>query len=206
MRIFSRGFLRIPLAVIRCVCEGDAMSEIPTTPRSRGRKIQALRDLFLGGWSPEKTAQCLVLGTVISIFPIPGAATLLCAGAAVRLRLNLPAIQAINWMMAGLQLALIIPFIHAGGWIIQGTEFVLSRAEMQALMQQGFFAFMTVAGEWVIQAIIGWLAAAVPVSVLVYFILTMMLRFVAERRSAAARMSRTDSYPQTNSAPGNQNG
>lgn len=66
------------------------------------------------GITPEKIALTLALGSVLGIFPILGATTLLCAVAGVWLRLNQPIIQLVNYLVYPVQIVLLIPFYRAG--------------------------------------------------------------------------------------------
>jgi uncharacterized protein (TIGR03437 family) len=56
-------------------------------------------DLLRQGITPEKVALSIALGVTLGIFPVLGSTTILCAAAAVVLRLNLPAIQAVNYLI-----------------------------------------------------------------------------------------------------------
>lgn len=138
--------------------------------------MRPLKELFLGGWSAEKTAQCLVLGSVLSLFPVLGTTSILCLLAAWRLRLNLPAIQAVNWLLAGVQLLLIIPFISAGHWLLGGVKCVMSRADLYALAGQGARTFAAVMATWMGQAVAGWVLIAVPLAVFAYWLILFLLR------------------------------
>ena len=67
--------------------------------RKPPRLMQSLRDLALRGMSPEAMALSIALGFVLGVFPVPGCPTLLCALAALALRLNGPAVQAVNYLV-----------------------------------------------------------------------------------------------------------
>ena len=56
-------------------------------------------DLLRQGITPEKIALSIALGAVLGIFPVLGSTTLLCAAAAFILRLNMPAIQVVNFLI-----------------------------------------------------------------------------------------------------------
>ena len=56
--------------------------------------------LLTQGITPEKIALSLAFGIVLGIFPVPGSTTMLCAAAAVVFRLNLPAIQLVNYVVS----------------------------------------------------------------------------------------------------------
>ena len=73
-------------------------------------KILKLTKVLLGeGLSVEKISLCIALGTALGIFPVVGSTTLMSAIAALVLRLNLPAIQAVNYLVYPLQLVLLAP-------------------------------------------------------------------------------------------------
>ena len=69
------------------------------------------------GIAPRRLALTLALGFAIGCIPVVGIPTLVCAGLAVALRLNLPAIQAANYVAMPFQVALIVPFVRLGGWL-----------------------------------------------------------------------------------------
>jgi uncharacterized protein (DUF2062 family) len=73
------------------------------------RVFAPLIALLAEGVTPRKLAMSLALGIVIGLVPILGVSTALCALAAVALRLTMPAIQLVNYLLTPLQLLLIIP-------------------------------------------------------------------------------------------------
>ena len=70
------------------------------------------------GITPRRLALTLALGFAIGCIPVVGIPTALCALLALALRLNLPAIQAANYLVMPLQLVLIVPFVRLGGWLL----------------------------------------------------------------------------------------
>lgn len=69
--------------------------------------------------SPEKVARAVALAVVLGVFPVLGSTTLLCAGVAAALRLNLPLMQLVNWVIYPLQIALLIPLMSVGTALFQ---------------------------------------------------------------------------------------
>ncbi len=63
------------------------------------RLVQPVVALLTQGVTPEKIALSLAMGIGLGIFPVLGSTTLLCAAAAIIFRLNLPAIQLINFFV-----------------------------------------------------------------------------------------------------------
>ena len=133
------------------------------------------------GITPGRLAVTLALGFAIGCVPVVGAPTLLCAGLAIALRLNLPAIQAANYAAMPFQLALILPFVRLGGHFhlfdrsagpaatgMLPLSLNLLHIPPAQIAQQ----FAGFAG----QAMIGWLLVALPVVPLISMALTFMLR------------------------------
>ena len=83
-------------------------------------------DLLRQGITPEKIALSLAIGICLGVFPILGTTTVLCTVAAIVFRLNLPAIQLVNYFVYPLQLALLIPFIRLGEALLGAPHVRLS--------------------------------------------------------------------------------
>jgi uncharacterized protein (DUF2062 family) len=92
-------------------------------------------DLLRQGITPEKIAQSLAFGIVLGVFPVLGSTTILCALAAIVFRLNLPAIQLVNYLIYPLQLALLIPFIRFGEVLFRAPHLPLSLPMMFAMIR-----------------------------------------------------------------------
>ncbi len=145
--------------------------------------------LWLGqGISPQRLAVTLALGFAVGCIPVIGIPTVLCAGLALALRLNLPAIQAANYAAMPLQFALIVPFVRLGGrittWLpgAESTRFVVPRA-VEHISGLNIASRMTgMAG----QALLAWLVAAVPAVLLMTLALNLMLRRIPVLRNAQA--------------------
>lgn len=73
--------------------------------------LEPILTLLRQGITPEKIALSLAFGIGLGIFPVLGVATILCTVIALALRLNLAAIQIVNYLASPVQLLLIIPFV-----------------------------------------------------------------------------------------------
>jgi uncharacterized protein (DUF2062 family) len=136
------------------------------------------------GISPLRLALTLALGFAVGCIPVVGIPTVLCAGLALALRLNLPAIQAANYAAMPLQLALIVPFVRLGGWIFSAhkAQFLGPRA-LEHLSALTLAKHMSgLAGE----ALLAWLIAAIPAVLLMTAALNLMLRRIPVLRNAEA--------------------
>lgn len=97
------------------------------------RLIQPVLTLLKEGVTPEKIALSVAFGIVLGTFPVLGTTTLLCAVAALVLKLNLPAIQLVNYFMYPVQLLLILPFARMGEHILHARPTPLSLPQMFAM-------------------------------------------------------------------------
>ena len=74
------------------------------------------------GMAPRQLAFTLALGFAIGCIPLLGVTTGICALLALILRLNMPAIQAANWLAMPLQMVLLVPFLRLGQWLFRGQS------------------------------------------------------------------------------------
>jgi uncharacterized protein (DUF2062 family) len=127
-----------------------------------------MRRLMMQGMSPRKIALTLALGVVLGVFPIMGATSLLCAAAAAVLGLNMPAIQAVNYVMYPVQLLLIVPFIRLGEALFRANQTSLTLAQMIALTAHGFRPAVHALWIFAVQGIAAWLLIA-PLALGVFY-------------------------------------
>lgn len=137
------------------------------------------------GISPRRLALTLALGFAVGCIPVVGIPTVLCAGLALALGLNQPAIQAANYAAMPLQLVLIVPFARLGGrlfstapsaaglWLHLPTRLPLSS------VMAGSATFMG-------HALAAWLLFAVPAVLLLFAPLTLALRRIPALAAAEA--------------------
>jgi uncharacterized protein (DUF2062 family) len=136
------------------------------------------------GISPRRLALTLALGCAIGCIPVVGIPTVVCAGLALALRLNLPAIQAANYAVMPLQLALIVPFVRLGGWLIASGGSQALKAG--ALLHSSPLQVVTQMGSLAGQALLAWVLIAVPAVLLLTFTLTRLLRRIPAVAAAEA--------------------
>src|SRR5437868_2134446 len=91
----------------------NSVSDAPASFWQR-RVVALILAQLRQGITPEKIALTIALGTALGIFPILGSSTVLCAITAIRLRLNQPIIQLVNYLVYPLQLVLLLPFYRSG--------------------------------------------------------------------------------------------
>jgi uncharacterized protein (DUF2062 family) len=126
------------------------------------------------GISPRRLALTLALGFAIGCFPVVGIPTALCALLALALRLNLPAIQAANYLVMPLQFVLIVPFVRLGGWLLASGPNQVTKAG--GLLHASPINVLLGLGGLAGHAMLAWLVLAVPAVALMTFTLTVLLR------------------------------
>lgn len=139
------------------------------------------------GISPRRLALTIALGFVVGCIPIVGLPTAVCVAIALAFRLNLPAIQAANYLAMPFQVALIVPLVRLGSKIAplathprlpwpHSPEEVLAHSP-QLVIQIGGMAG---------QALFAWLLLAIPVVALLTVGLTALLRRIPVVAAAEA--------------------
>jgi uncharacterized protein (DUF2062 family) len=124
------------------------------------RMIRPIVGLLKQGITPEKIALSLALGIVLGIFPVIGVTTLLCIAAAFLFKLNLPAIQLVNYLVYPLQLVLLLPFYRAGEWLFRAEHLPLSVKEILAMMDEDLWETILFLWETTANAMVVWVLLA----------------------------------------------
>lgn len=130
----------------------------------RRRLLDPILGLLKQGLAPRELALCLALGTGIGLFPVLGVSTPLLALIALVQRLNLAAIQLVNYLIYPLQLLLIIPFVRLGEAITGAPRQPLTIEAGLALMAQGVWHAVVTLWDAIIHAALGW-AIIVPLGI-----------------------------------------
>jgi len=92
------------------------------------------------------------------------------------LHLNLPAIQIVNWLVYPLQIVLLLPFIRFGEMIYRAPPLPLNTTQLLALVRAGAWAATKQLWRSGIHAITAWTLVAPFAALLIYAILTPLLR------------------------------
>jgi uncharacterized protein (DUF2062 family) len=155
-----------------------SLDEREPTPPARGEPISRGRELFgrhisqplagqlRRGVTPTRLAWSIALGMCLSLLPVPGTTTALCAVAAYFLGLNPVAIQVANFAAAPVQLVLFLPFIQLGQRLFRGPPLPLTQVDLSAALALGAASFMGRFGMALLQAVVVWALCAVPLAVL----------------------------------------
>lgn len=153
----------------------------------RRRIARPIVELLRQGETPEKMALSLALGVALGVFPILGTTTALCALVAFIWRLNLPAIQIVNYFVYPLQIVLLIPFFRLGERLFGAPHLPISVAQIYALVHASFWGATRFLWTTIWHATIVWCLIAPVFVALAYLILVPLLRRVVRRQSRRQR-------------------
>ena len=126
--------------------------------------------------TPEKIALSVALGAALGMIPVLGWSTTLCAIAAIVLRLNLPAIQIVNYFVYPAQIALLMPFFRLGENFFRAPHFPISVPQIYGLFHAGAWIAVKLLWTTIWHAIVVWGMMAPFFVGLVYAVLLPLLR------------------------------
>ena len=153
----------------------------------RRRITGPILDLLRQGVTPEKIAISIALGITLGVTPVLGSTSILCFLAAVALRLNLPAIQLVNYLVYPLQFALLIPFFRMGEWIFAAQPANVSVAHVLELIRADVWSAITILWTATLHALVAWLAAGSLAALAMYLVLAPALRWLSATLRPEAR-------------------
>ncbi len=152
------------------------------TGRIRTKILNLITSLLKEGVSLRKISLCIALGVALGIFPVLGTTTLLCTIAAVCFRLNLPAIQVVNYAVYPLQLILLAPFYGAGSWAFGDGRWSDIGEDLLEMLKNDFWGSVASIWDMTLYAVIVWLIISPLLVVLLYSLLKPMVRSLATSR------------------------
>ena len=132
------------------------------------------------GMAPRQLAFTLALGFAIGCIPLLGVTTAICALLALVLRLNMPAIQAANWLAMPLQVLLLIPFLRLGQWLFPGETISLNPEQILSQIETSPWHSTLEMGGLFGHALLAWLLMAAPALLLMTLLLTPLMQRVSK--------------------------
>ncbi len=145
--------------------------------------------LLRQGVTPEKIALSIALGAALGVFPCIGWTTALCAIAALVLRLNLPAIQIVNYFMYPAQIALLIPLFRLGEKLFRTPHLPVSLPQLQTLIHAGVWQAIRLLWTTTWHAMVVWSLVAPVFAATIYVILLPLLRHALRKQAPQAAES-----------------
>ncbi|MBM3756944.1 MAG: DUF2062 domain-containing protein [Acidobacteria bacterium] len=153
----------------------------------RRKILNPVLDLLRQGITPEKIALSIALGITLGVTPVLGSTSILCFLAAVLLRLNLPALQLVNYLVYPLQFALLVPFIRVGGWILSVPPVRITVGEIIALIRADVWNAIATLWTATLHALLAWFMFGSLASLAIYVLLAPVLRRLSQSLQAGTR-------------------
>ncbi len=147
--------------------------------------IAPVISLLKQGLTPEKIALSIAFGITLGVFPVLGSTTLLCTLAVFIFRLNLPAIQLVNFLVYPLQILLMIPFFQAGAFLFNAESIPLSAKQVIAMINDDLWGALQLLWDTSLHAVVVWLLVGPIATSFLYYILTPVIRKLSGRTHAA---------------------
>jgi uncharacterized protein (DUF2062 family) len=147
--------------------------------------IRPLLELLRQGVTPEKLSLSIALGAVFGMLPIIGWNTALCAVIALIWRLNLPAIQMVNYFVYPLQIVLLLPFFRLGEKLFRAPHLPLSVTQILAMVRANFWSAIQLLWTTTWHALVVWALIAPFVAAFLYLLLLPALRRVLSKTQLA---------------------
>jgi hypothetical protein len=138
--------------------------------------ITPLHNQLKQGVSPDKLALAVVFGIALGVFPVLGATSLLCAAAALLFRLNMPAIQLINYVVYPLQFVFYIPYFKMGAWLFNQPGNDLNITKILDMLKADLLGAIDHLWLANVRAIAAWCITAPVAGLLLYYVLFFFFR------------------------------
>ncbi|WP_263353598.1 DUF2062 domain-containing protein [Acidicapsa acidisoli] len=154
------------------------------------RRFEAAQEKILEwlqcGLAPRQLAFTLALGFAIGCIPLLGVTTAICALLAMMLRLNMPAIQAANWVAMPLQVVLLIPFLRLGHWLFRGESVAFNPAQLLLQIEAAPWHSLVQMSGLFGHAVVAWMITAGPALALFTILLTPLMHRISRLVPVAA--------------------
>jgi uncharacterized protein (DUF2062 family) len=145
----------------------------------RERIVALIMAQLMQGVAPQKMALSIALGFSLGVIPVLGVTTALCAFAAIRLKLNQPVIQLVNWLVYPLQLAWLLIFVRIGEWITRAPQMSFSLPELVQKFHESPGRFFQEFGVSGLHGLIAWLFIAPFLTAIIFLVLLSPLKKLA---------------------------
>lgn len=165
-----------------------AVPEPPPRTWVQRRLIDPFMSLLKAGLAPGSLALTAGLGVAFGLAPTFGITTLVSTAVALRLKLNVAAMQLVCHVLSPVQLLLFLPFLRWGATLLgHGQEVAhLSMAQLKQMLKvDGWRHVLHLLWRAELGALMIWAVAAVPVVLGLYFGLRPVFKkFIAKQEAA----------------------
>lgn len=140
------------------------------------RFVRPLAALLSQGMPPDRIALSMAVALSLSVIPLLGTATGLCLLVAFAFRLNVAAMQVVNWAATPIQFALLWPFYHFGARLAGLPALSYTPASLREAAQADPFGLLDLLWRHMLAGTALWLVLAVPATGLLVRLFLPLLR------------------------------
>ncbi|NCO62392.1 MAG: DUF2062 domain-containing protein [Flavobacteriales bacterium] len=140
--------------------------------------LKKIKKPFQQGLSRYAIIKAIIVGLLISIFPVFGVTTLLLTAVSIKFKLNLPVMIVVSYLATPLQFMLFMPFIHVGETIFNTRHTLLTVQEIKEAFDVSFIDTLRQLIFELICGISGWSLIALPISFLTILLINKIFRFI----------------------------
>ena len=133
------------------------------------RVIQPLLSFLKQGVSPEKLSLTLALGISFGIIPFFGVNSIILAVLAVLFRLNIAAIQIVNYAVYLLQIVFFIPFLKLGQVLFLDSKIKMNFDRIFEQITINFSESIVEIWQIILAGLTAWLLLSIPLSFIIYY-------------------------------------
>ncbi|WP_151088255.1 DUF2062 domain-containing protein [Hymenobacter baengnokdamensis] len=165
-----------------------ALPEPPPRTWIQRRLIDPFMSLLKAGLKPSSLALTAGLGVAFGLAPTFGITTLVSTAVALKLRLNVAAMQLVCHLLSPVQILILLPFLRWGATLLgHGHEVAhLSMAQIKMMVKvNGWSHVLHLLWRAELGALMIWLVAAIPVVLALYVGLQPLFRRFLKRQEAA---------------------
>lgn len=146
---------------------------------------QKFTNLLKQGLSPKELALSISVAALIGVFPIYGTTTFILAFLALKMRLNMPIMLALSYILTPVQILLIIPFARFGEFFLGIETLGMDLETLQNAYAEGFLVVISKYSGRLLLATVSWILVAVPVAVFLYILLFQIFRAIKSGRKGS---------------------
>ncbi len=128
----------------------------------KNKVLSPLLAFLKQGMSPHKLSLTLALGLIFGVMPFLGISTSLLVLIAIILKLNIPAIQLVNYAAYVIQITLFVPFLKSGQFIFNGPELPFELSNVIGMLQTQFWGTLEAIWEINLLGVATWAIIAIP--------------------------------------------
>ena len=136
---------------------------------------EKFKALLKQGLTPKQLALSIVISALVSVFPMFGITTIALTCIAIPFKLNLPIMVAFSYIAGPFKYLVLIPFINIGASVFGAKHTLLTFDAIKASYESDFWITVKDLSWEVVCGAAGWGLTAVPIGILLYFVLKAIL-------------------------------